>query len=81
MTLPGETILTGAPTTCPDCGVTLEFQVCNSAAGYYIGTFCNCGPYTRESGYFPSWELANAALEMWGKGEYPNARTTEFQYE
>lgn len=63
MTLKGETIGTGAPSTCPDCGVKLELQVLHSGAGYYIGTFCNCGPYSRESGYYGTREQAQADLQ------------------
>lgn len=62
MALPGETIQTGAPATCPDCGVTPPIRVTSSGAGYYIGTWCHCGPYSRESGYFGSSEDAQAAL-------------------
>lgn len=61
--LPGETIMSGAPSTCPDCGVTPELDVHRSAAGYYIGTFCGCGPYSRESDYYPTREAAEAALK------------------
>ena len=61
--IPGETILSGAPQTCPDCGVTLNLEVLQSAAGYYIGTQCRCGPYTRESGYFKTRQAAEQALK------------------
>jgi len=61
--LPGETLATGAARVCPDCGVRVELQVCRSAAGYYIGTMCQCGPYSRESGYYASHEEAEEALE------------------
>lgn len=62
--IPGETILSGAPTTCPDCGeFVLPFKVLQSAAGWYIGTECNDGPYSRESGYFPTREAAQTALK------------------
>jgi hypothetical protein len=51
MTLPGETIASGAAPRCEDCGVMAKLDVYRSAApGYYIGTYCDCGPYTRESG-------------------------------
>lgn len=63
MVMPGETIATGGPSTCPDCGTKVELQVCRSAAGYYVGTMCECGPYSRESGYYPSYDAANDALK------------------
>lgn len=59
----GETIATGAPSVCPDCKHAMELQVLRSAAGHYIGTQCFCGPYSRESGYFPSREKAQVALD------------------
>ena len=68
--LPGECGHDG--TKCPDCGKVLVLQVLSSAAGYYLGTFCCCGPYSRESEYFPTRERAQAALrlerEEWGRG-------------
>jgi hypothetical protein len=59
----GETILTGAPDKCPDCGNVMPFQVCMSGAGYYIGTECCMGPNSRETGYYPTRELAQADLD------------------
>ncbi len=66
--LPGETGHIGK--TCKDCNTELEAQVCMSNAGYYIGTMCDCGPYSRESEYFSSREEAEEALaedEMYWK--------------
>ena len=60
--IPGETILSGGACTCPDCGVRPVLQVCRSAAGYYLGTWCDCGPYSRESDYFNTREEAEEAL-------------------
>ena len=40
-----------------------KLDVYRSGAGYYIGTYCNCGPYTRESGYYRTRELAQANLD------------------
>ena len=74
MTLPGETILTGAPRRCDECGVTVEFKVCRSNAGYYVGTECNCGPYTRETVYFGDWDMAARILQLWDKGLYVERR-------
>jgi hypothetical protein len=62
--LPGETILLGAPARC--CGPEpLTFQVLRSGAGWYIGTICTCGPYTRESRYFETEAQALDALRRW----------------
>ena len=63
MALPGETIHLGASPICCDCGRTVELQVMRSAAGWYVGTQCDCGPYSRETGYYKSAEDAHAALD------------------
>ena len=60
--LKGETLSSGAAKTCPECGVSPKLEVLQSAAGYYIGTRCNCGPYSRESLYYRLKEIAVAAL-------------------
>jgi hypothetical protein len=49
--LQGETIMSGAAETCSDCKRKLDITVCESGAGFYLGTWCNCGPYSRETGY------------------------------
>ena len=50
-------------TVCINCGTPLNIQVLSSTAGFYIGFHCShCGPYSRESGYYPSWEEATVAL-------------------
>lgn len=44
-------------------GIT-ELGVYRSAAGYYIGRYCDEGPYSRESvGYYKTRDLAQAALD------------------
>ena len=73
--IPGETIASGAPDTCPDCHLKLEPDVYQSAAGYYIGTWCHCGPYSRESGYYATREEATAELDTFAP------RTAEFNPE
>jgi hypothetical protein len=60
--LPGETLGNGAPKVCPDCGVKLVPKVMSTWA-YYIGTECECGPYSRESEYFKKREDAEKALK------------------
>lgn len=61
--MPGETIRSGAPATCPECNKKLTAEVLQSYAGYYIGTICFCGPYSRESGYYNTYAEAQANLE------------------
>lgn len=62
MTLPGETIGSGGPNVCEDCKTHVKPEVLQSAAGYYIGTWCKCGPYSRESGYYDTKAMAQVAL-------------------
>ena len=55
---PGETVI-----ECTDCNDLMVIGPCQSAAGYYIGFWCkNCGPYSRESGYYKTHNEANEAL-------------------
>lgn len=61
--LDGETIATGAADKCKDCGHELVLGVQKSAAGFYLGTWCGCGPYSRESGYYATREEAEEALK------------------
>lgn len=82
---PGETLLSGAPRTCPSCKREVELEVCRSGAGYYVGSHCNCGPYTRESDYYPSYPEAEKDLSGFAdaleKGHNPpkTARSTGFK--
>jgi hypothetical protein len=61
--IPRETIISGGSPKCNECGVAPPMEVLYSNAGYYIGTMCNCGPYSRESGYFPTYQTAKDALD------------------
>ena len=67
MVMPRETILLGASNVCSDCGVKVIPKVMSSPAGYYVGTSCKCGPYSRESGYYETEGQALAALQ---NGDY-----------
>ena len=64
--IPGETIASGADPTCDECKLTVVLSVYRSNAGWYIGTYCNCGPYSRESGYYHTKEDAENALKNGG---------------
>lgn len=58
--IPGEIVGTHS-TQC--CGKELKIEVLRSNAGYYIGFFCDqCGPYSRESGYYRTHEEAQRVL-------------------
>jgi hypothetical protein len=37
---------------CHDCGCLMTFNILESAAGFYLGYSCDCGPYSRESEYY-----------------------------
>jgi len=67
--LPGETCgLTG--TTCSDCGQGLDLDVLHSNAGYYLGYFCSeCGPFSRETGYYTTEAEAYVDLLKVKRGE------------
>jgi hypothetical protein len=71
----GETIRTGAAERCRACEVMLVEEVHMSPAGYYIGTWCNCGPYSRESDYYPDRESAQKALDSWSVSYRDNPET------
>jgi len=58
----GETLAGRGPCKCSDCKDPLPLKVLQSAAGFYIGLLCKCGPYSRESGYYSSKEEATTAL-------------------
>ncbi len=74
MALPNETIHLGASPNCPTCHQLLELQVLLSNAGYYIGTICCCGPYSRESHYYRTMQEAETALAT----NNINYRTSEY---
>jgi len=64
MTLPSECV-NETQTVCMECGKTIDLRVHCSVAGYYIGFCCpNCGPYSRESGYFHSRNEAETVLDL-----------------
>lgn len=48
---------------CPDCKKILKLEVLRSNAGYYVGTKCDCGPYSRDSIYFKHPKDAQEELD------------------
>ncbi len=54
--LDGECVGFGGVICCNEYN-PLEIGVYRSAAGYYMGYWCpECGPYSRETGYYPTKE-------------------------
>ena len=77
MALPGK--LQGNIGVKCECGTTLNLEVLRSAAGYYLGYWCpNCGPYSRESNYYPDSETAQRELEAVRSGNCHTLRSEEF---
>ncbi len=64
MAFPGELLgVNGA--TCFLCGDEMELEVLSTPAGFYLGYYCeNDGPMGRETNYMPTWEAAEAELEI-----------------
>jgi hypothetical protein len=52
--LADETVRYGAREVCGNCGRRAVPGIMRSAAGYYYGHECFCGPYSRESEYYSS---------------------------
>ena len=71
MAMNGETIHLGAEAYCDECGAALVNQVLPSGSAYYIGTTCCSGPYSRESGYYSTYEEAEWLLDTdtWARRE------------
>ena len=66
---------------CNGCGAQLNYEVLQSAAGWYIGTGCNnmeCdeyGPNSRETAYYKTESEANEDLIYYKKtGDFKNIR-------
>lgn len=47
---------------CHTCNSNLVPRVMYSRAGYYVGTACKCGPFSRESDYYNTEAEAQEAL-------------------
>jgi len=61
----GRPASSGAAPICPDCHTDVRntHDVKVSGAGFYIGTTCNGGPYSRESEYYLTRRMAQLALD------------------
>ena len=67
MAMPGEIMNTreeGDMIRCA-CGKDMPLEILQSAAGFYWGHACNeCGPWSRESGYYPGKVQAQVAMDI-----------------
>lgn len=58
---------------CIDCNSFMRLEVLHSNAGWYIGRWCpECGPYSRNSDYFPTKEMAEEALRTKDYSHFDN---------
>lgn len=62
MTGLNETIPARADPGCATCQTRPEHAVYRSGAGFYVGRWCRCGPFSRDSVYYEMREEAEQAL-------------------
>ena len=48
---------------CSACNTELVPKVMSTMGGYYVGTSCKCGPFSRETDYFKTEEEAQEVLD------------------
>lgn len=61
--------------SCGDCSVELKLGVQESANGYWLGYWCDCGPAGRETEYLGSRQEAEDILEsFYADGELRKKR-------
>jgi NAD-dependent SIR2 family protein deacetylase len=74
MAHPGELKGFQKEVECSECKKKLQLRVCRSNAGYYLGYYCpDCGPYSRETVYYPKESQAETDLERFlDTGTIPN---------
>jgi len=70
---PSETVLTGGSNICEWCGNKIEFSICSSPAGYYVGTECCGSPNSRETDY-GTYTQVEQWLEEFKYGNHTHAR-------
>jgi hypothetical protein len=65
MALPTEDKSNDVRRECMICCTALNIKVLPDDDGYYVGYVCPlCGPYSRESRYYPNREEAQSALNL-----------------
>jgi hypothetical protein len=62
MTVLSDTIPARAERGCATCQTRPEPSVYRSGAGFYVGRWCRCGPFSRDSNYYETREQAEKAL-------------------
>ena len=61
--LPGECVH-DVRTVCLSCCRRLDIEPLQSAAGWYAGFWCpECGPYSRETGYYKTMDEVYRMIE------------------
>ena len=50
------------PIRCEHCNIDMYLMVCCSAGGYYLGRMCCCGPHSRSTGYYKTFDEAEKAM-------------------
>jgi hypothetical protein len=48
---------------CVICDVKLVPRIMSAYSGFYVGTSCKCGPFSRESSYYSFRSEAQAVLD------------------
>jgi hypothetical protein len=48
---------------CTKCDTDLVPRIMSAMSGFYVGTSCKCGPYSRESDYYAFRSEAQAVLD------------------
>jgi hypothetical protein len=57
-----ETIMSGGSPYCTHCCNFAKFGIYESGAGFYVGSYCACGPFSRESCYYANETHVKIAL-------------------
>ena len=60
---PTDTIPARHEPGCATCQARPEPDIYRSGAGFYVGRWCRCGPFSRDSEYYQTREEAVKALE------------------
>lgn len=79
MALRKETIHLGAPKVCPECKTKAKLTTLKGIEGYYVGSTCLCGIYTRETIYTDIHTAAQMLEDYLAGKIFEGLRTTKLQ--